>query len=176
MRPVVLNKHSHHRRTGFSLLELLVTVTIMATLMSSVFVLLRTGRSAWEANDTDQTRLEAAHAVMRHIVRHVRQSEEVTAISSSFDNSGTLSVLMPSGEIYVWDHAAGLVSFGINSADDLLGENITELNFIGYEADGTTTTTTVADIQSILATVTVTLPRNTGATQIVQCWIWKRSW
>lgn len=176
MRRVVLNTCSYHRQRGFSLLELLVTVTIMATLMTSVFVVLGTGRSAWEANDTDQTRLETAHAVMRHIVRHVRQSDGATAISTSSDTSGTLSVRMPSSQVYVWDHSAAQVSFGVDTASDLLGENITELNFVGYEADGITTTTTADEIQSILVTVTVSLPRSAGATKIVQSWVWMRSW
>ena len=164
------------KRDGFSLLELMVTVVIMATLLTSVFVVLRTSQDAWEGIDSDQTRLESAHATLRHIVRQVRQGDSVLSISAAGDNSGSLSVLMPNGSTYVWDHSGSQVLFGVGTATDLLGEDIAELNFVGYEADASTATTTVGDIQSVLATVQVNLNRTSGSQQTIQSWIWIRTW
>jgi len=163
-------------RTGFSLLELTVVAAMMAVLVTSVSVLLRTSQNAWEAHDSDQARLESAHAVLRHLVRHVRQGEAVTAISAPADTSGTISVLMPDAQTFVWDHSGSNVNFGAGTADSLLAEGIDELSFTGYKADGVTATTVPDEIQSVLCTAKVTLPRQTGASRTVQCWAWLRAW
>ncbi len=166
------------RRFGVTLLEVIIASTILTTVVSSVTILLRSGRDAWEANNNDQARLEAAHATVRHIVRRVRQATSVVAMSGPSDDSGSISVLMESGDTYVYDHDSSddTVDFGVTTAASVLGENITKLKFTGYEADGTTSTTVVGDVQSIKVEAEVQLPRATGGTKTVTSWAWIRTW
>lgn len=166
------------RRAGMSLLELILATTLLSTLVAATGIVLRTGHAAWEANNADAVRIASANAVLRHVARRVRQAQAVTNISSVGDASGTLSLSMPTLETYVWDHddVGDLVSFGVSTADSVLAEEITELSFTGYEADGVTQTAVADDIHSVKCQVSVQLPRDTGGARSVSCMAWLRSW
>jgi len=161
-----------------TLLELTIASTMLAVLVASVGLTLRTGRAAWEAHHDDAQRIAAANAAVRHIVRRARQATAVTNISDPSDTSGTLSLLMPSGETYVWDHdgATDELNFGVGAADGLLAEYITSLSFTGYEVDGQTATTVLGDLHSIRCTIGVQLPLESGGDKTVSCRAWLRSW
>jgi len=165
-------------RRAMTLLELITATALLTTLVTAVAVLLRGAHSAWQGHDYDLARLEAAHATLRHLARNIRQAQSVSTISPAGNLSGALAVVMPSGQTYAWDHddSADQVNFGITTASDLLAEEITELNFIGYRADGTTATTAVAEIQSIDCQVKVELPRQAGGTRSLTTRAWLRSW
>ncbi len=164
------------RRGGFSLLELMVTVTLMAAIVSSATMVLRSAQTAWGAHASDQARLDSAYATLRHITRTVRQAESVIAISAPSDASGSLSVLLSNGQTVVWDHAGTNVMYGVGSPSSLLAAGVNELSFTGYEADGTTPTTVPADIQSIACTVTVALERSASPARTIRTRIWLRVW
>jgi hypothetical protein len=161
-----------------TLLELIMATTLITAVVSTVGVVIRTGHVAWKARQDDSAKIMAANATVRHIVRRVRQAEAVTAISPPNKKEGHLSLLMPSGETYVWelDKQAEEAFFGVDSADNLLGRGITELTFTGYEADGVTETLTEDDIQSVKCRVVVELPRDVNGTRTVTCWAWLRAW
>jgi type II secretory pathway component PulJ len=161
-----------------TLLELVIASSMMALLLTAVTLLLRTSRQAWEAHAENYTRLEGLHATLRHIVRQVRQADAVTAVSTATDNSGGLTLAMPDGSSVAWDHdgTTNTVKSGITTADQLLANNITGLNIVGYKADGVTPTAVPAEIQSLRIAVTVQLPREQFATRTYSSWAWIRSW
>ena len=123
-------------------------------------------------------RAESAHAVLRHIVRDLRQATAVTAVTPTTDTSGSLSVQMATGEIHVWDHDSGTgnVLYGVTTATALLADNIDTLTFYAYEADGATLTTTPGDIQMVRCVATITMPYGGGTSRTVSCTGWVRSW
>lgn len=162
-----------------TLLELVIASTMLAIAMTSIAVIMRSGRQAWEAHEADYTRIEAAHATLRHVVREIRQADAVTAITASSDNSGAITLLMPSGDSKSWDHvgASNRVNFGVNvTPTDLLADEITGLRFSGFQADGATAAASADDTQCVRIDVTVQLPRETGGTRVVTSWAWVRSW
>jgi type II secretory pathway component PulJ len=165
-------------RRAFSLLELVISCAMLAVLMVAVGGVLRTSRQAWEAHAADYVRLEALHATVRHIVRKVRQAEEVTEVSASSDNSGRLGLKLVDGSTVVWDHDSGTskVNYGVSTPTSLLAENITTLRFYAYKADGVTLTTLPYEVQNLLVEASVTLPRESGGTKTVSSWAWIRSW
>lgn len=167
-----------NRRRGMTLLELIMATTLMTTMVATVAVVLRTGHAAWQAQQGEAAQIMAAHATVRHIVRRVRQAEAVDNISKATRIDGELKLLMPSGEKLVWklDKGTEEARFGINSADNLLSRGITELRFIGYEADGVTQTDDKKEVHSIKCQVRVELPRETNSTRTVSCWAWLRAW
>ena len=169
---------SSKTRLGFTLMEIMVATTLMATVMASVAVLLRGSFAAWQSHESDLTRVESAQATVRHLVRRIRQGQSVTAISTPATTAGTISILMPSGDTYVWarNSTTDQVLFGIDSATDLLAEDIAELSFEAFEADGTTATTVVDDIQVIRCVATVNLPGNAVGSRTISCRAWIRSW
>jgi prepilin-type N-terminal cleavage/methylation domain-containing protein len=170
---------SNNPHSGFSLLELTVTTAILALVGVASMSLVRTSYTAWNCHDDDQSQRQEAAAVLRHLCRNIRQARGVMAISTAADNSGALSLLMPNGQTYVWDHNGGSkqVLFGVTTATSLLSANIEQLNFIGLKIDGTTATTEVGLIHSIVCTVRFNLVRPTGnelVTLSSQAWV--RSW
>jgi len=165
-------------RRGMTLLELVLATTLLATMVGAVGIITRTGHTAWSAAQSDAARLASAGATARHIVRHVRQAQTVAAISSAGDTSGSLSLVMPSGETIVWEHdtPSSEVRYGVDAADSLLAEQIEQLSFTGYEADGVTETTDTALVQAVRCTVQVQLDRDSGATRSISCFAWRRCW
>lgn len=168
-----------NRQLGFTLLELMVTTAMLAVLSTATMTLVRTSYAAWNRHEEDQETRQAGIAVLRHIVRHVRQATAVMAISSAGDNSGTLSVLTTSGQTLVWDHDAGTkrVLFGVTTANQVLATGIEELNFVGFRTDGATATTDVGLIHSIRATTEIALNHSAGTEAVTtSCQAWLRAW
>ncbi|MEX2317815.1 MAG: prepilin-type N-terminal cleavage/methylation domain-containing protein [Pirellulales bacterium] len=164
------------RRGGFSLLELMVATAIMATLMTSLVVIVRSGYAVWNAQESDISVAENAHAVLRHFVREMRQATSVTVISAPASTTGNLSFTTSAGVTREWSYSGGQVLFNNGTSTQLLAPSINELNFIGYEADGTTTTTIVDEIQVVKCMVKVTMTQGGGTTRTESCRAWIRSW
>lgn len=163
---------------GFSLLEMMVATAIMATLMASVVVVIRTGYATWNAQEADIDVLENAYGVLRHVSQQLRQATGVSTITAPGNTSGSLTIVPASGAVRTWSHNAGTkqVSFNNGSSTGLLAKSINTITFTGYKADGITQTTTVADIQAVRCAVQVTLPHGGGVTRTVSCQAWIRSW
>ena len=178
-----LRKHTVSRvrtrtRCGMTLLELIIASSMLALLLGSVSVVIRSGRASWTAHEADYTRVEAAHSVLRHIVRKIRAADVVTEVTVATNNSGRLGLRMPNGDIVIWAHNSGgsLVNYGVASPDSLLAPNITGLRFRGLRADGVTAAATAAEVQCLQVEVTIQLPRETNGQRIVTSCAWVRSW
>ena len=165
-------------RHAMTLLEVIMATTLLATFATAVGLVLRTGHTAWSAHEADTAQLEAAHATARHVIRQIRQASAVVAISPAGSSSGSLSLLMPGGQTYVWSHNATTneVYFGVGSATDLLAAGISGLSFTAYQVDGTTPTAVPAQIRSIVCSVSVNLPRQVNPSRSVSSRGWIRAW
>ena len=125
------------------------------------------------------TRRQDAAAVLRHMVRRIRQAVAVTSITDATDNSGALSVLRSDGITLVWDHdgVGNDVLYGETTATSALAENITGMSFLGLKAAGTSATTQTDRIHSVRCTLSFTVDRPAGpATEQVAAQAWLRSW
>ncbi len=149
---------------------------MMAALMTSGVVLLRTTQSVWEAHQEDHVRLEAAQKLVRHLVRRIRQADSVVAITDANNLSGSVTLLMPDGNNYIWSHSVGAVRYGVGTASSYLARDIDALWFVAYKADGTTPTTDPTAIQSIACFTTITLPHGAGQTRTISGRAWRRTW
>lgn len=170
---------SSNRQPGFTLLELTVTTAMLAVVAMASMALVRTSYTAWSRHDDDHALRQEAAAVLRHLSRNIRQAHSIVSISGASDNSGALSLLMPNGQVYAWDHNGGTkqVLFGVTTASSLLAANIEELNFRGVKIDGSTETTEVGMVHSIICTVRFNLLRPTGNEQVtLSSQAWVRSW
>jgi prepilin-type N-terminal cleavage/methylation domain-containing protein len=171
-------READRRRSGFSLLEMMVATAIMATLLTSVVVMLRSGYAVWNAQEQDIAVASSGNAVLRHVVRELRQATAVTAISAPASTTGSLTFLTSSGATRSWSYNSGQsqVLFNNGTATQVLAPAINGLTFVGYEADGVTQTTVVDDIQVVRCSVTVTLTQGGGTVRTIACRAWLRSW
>ena len=171
-------KHGSRIRRGFSLLELIIASSMLAMLLTSISVVMRAGRESWDAHEADFTRVEAAHSVLRHIVRQIRAAESVSEVTDATDNSGRLGLRMQNGEIHIWahDNTNNRIDYGVTTPDNLLAPEVTGLRFSGLEADGVTAAATAADVQCLRIKVTIELPREVNGQRIVTSWAWIRAW
>ena len=169
---------TRRRRRGLSLLELMVATAMMATLMTSVVLVMRSGYSAWNAKEADIEALENGYGVLRHFVQQLRQADTIVSISGPSDTTGDLSFTTASGVTRTWSHNGGpeQVYFNNGTNNQLLARNIDSLTFTGYEADGVTPTMAANDIQAVKCTVQITLPQGAGVTRTLSCRAWIRSW
>lgn len=166
-------------RLGFTLLELITTTAMLATLTAACMVLVRTSYTAWNRHEDDHAVRRAGVDVLKHIVRQARQAQGVLEISLASETSGTLKLLGSQGNILVWEHDNGSkqVRFGLTTASSVLASNIEELNFVGYKLDGITTTTDPGLIHSVECTTKVNVPRPTGSETITTSnRAWLRAW
>jgi hypothetical protein len=157
---------------------MMIATTIMATLMASVVVVMRSGYAVWNAQEDDLDVLENGYGVLRHFSQQLRQATSVATITDPSNTSGSLAVVAASGATKTWTHNAGQkeITFNNGTSSGLLAKNINSVTYTGYKADGTTQTTTVADIQVVKCSVQVTLPRGAGVTRTVSTRAWIRSW
>ncbi len=146
---------------------MMVATAMMATLMASVVVVMRSGYAVWNAQEADIDVLENGYGVLRHFVQQMRQAESVTAISAASDTTGDLSFLTAAGDDANMEpqRRAGGSVFQQRHEQPAAGKDIDTLTFTGYEADGVTQTTVLDDIQVVKCTVQVTLPQGADVTR-----------
>jgi prepilin-type N-terminal cleavage/methylation domain-containing protein len=164
------------KRRGLSLLEMMAATTIMAAVMGAVVVVVQSSYACWNAHESDLNIEENAYAVLYHFVREMRQATAVTAITAASNTAGSLSITNSSGTTETWAISGSTVTFNNGSGAQNLATSINQLSFTGYQPDGVTATTTVANIQMVKCTVQVTLTHGAGLTRTVSTTAWIRAW
>lgn len=175
------DRPARRRRRGVTLLELVIASSMLAVIMTSLSMVMRTARVAWEANDNDYAALHHGQTVARHFVRQAREARSVKRLTNGGDN---ISLQLRDGSQLTWDHVGNsggntdvvLLSFSTSGQQIPLAYNIRNLSFTGYEADGKTVATDVDDIRLVQVNVTVVLPRGSNPQQTFSSKVWIRSW
>ena len=152
-------------KSGFTLLEMTVSMAMLAMLATSCMVLVRTSYATWNRHHQDSQQRQTIAALMRHIERKIRQAKGVQSISPYTETSGSLSLLMPTGETLVWQHDATTkeVRYGVDTATEVLATGIESLTFYGFTAPFTLTTDGSL-VHTILAFATINIARPAGTT------------
>lgn len=171
---------SRARRSGLSLLELVVSSAMLAVIVTSLSLVLRTARSAWDTAESDYGSLHHAHTIARHFVRQAREAASVSSLAS---NGRSVTLLLRDGDSVTWTYTAGgtgkyqdavNVTHSGTGQTSPLAYGIRELNFVGYDANSAITATP-QDIQLLEITVTVGIGKGT-VTRDVKSSVWVRAW
>ena len=153
---------------------------MLAIVVTSLSLVLRTARTAWDRAESDYGVLHHAHTVARHFVRQAREASAVTAHST---NGRSITLRLRDGNEVSWTFTPGttgnysdVVTVGYSSSGEQgpLAYGIRELNFVGYDANSNITST-VEDIQLVKVTVTVGIGRR-SALRNVTSYVWIRTW
>ena len=168
-------------RSGFSLLEMIIAMTLLSLVMSAVSVVLRTGREAWDAHESDSVRLRTAHASVRHIVRSAREASEILNITTGVTSNARLTIRLTDGDTLTWQHDSrrktiSLTQTSVSSTPAIIAENVETLEFVPYRIDGGVFTSNLIDrAQEIEVRVGVLLPRETPVLRQATARVWLRS-
>lgn len=163
------------------MLELVVAGSMLAGVMTSMSLVMRTARDSWEMSDTEYGVLHHMHAVGRHFVRAAREARGVASIRS--DGSGiTMEMRDGTTKEWAWSSASHsmkdvvTVQSSAVAQSSALAQNIASLQFVGFDADGVTTVTNPDDIRMVQVTVEVNVPKAAIPVRRMQSKVWIRSW
>ena len=176
----MIRQRRQHGRCGFSLIEMVIAMTLLSTVMTAVTVVLRTGREAWQTHEADHVRTRIAHASVRHIVRAVREASEIVSITTGVSSNSRLTVRLPDGDTLTWQHdSAGktisLTQTSISNTPSIIAENIETLEFVPSRVDGGLLSSSMMDrAQEIEIRVGVVLPRETPVVRRAIGRVWLR--
>lgn len=160
------------RRSGFTLLELVVVTTLMGITIASIAMLMRTSLSTWDAFESDQSRLEAIHAMVRHMVRGLRQANTVNSMTSSTDPLGNIEVKLGNGSTARWYRSGSTVFYELGGVGNPLCE-ASEFYVSGMKADGTSALS-ASEVRAVRITAVLTLTGNGTGQRRVQSTAWLR--
>jgi general secretion pathway protein J len=140
------------QHSGFTLLEVLVAVVIMAVIMTTAFGALRLGGRSWEAGVTRATDNERFRSVANLMRRQVSQIIPMTWTDGTnkriaFDGaSEQLRFVSPAPQQY---RQAGLFEYGLSAQRDGPDTNLI-LSFIPFNPDSEAFQTPASDQQLLL--------------------------
>ncbi|MCA9136317.1 MAG: hypothetical protein KDB00_06155 [Planctomycetales bacterium] len=145
------------------MLELIVAASMMAAVMTSLSLVMRSTRQCWETLDTEYAATHQMHAVTRHFVRAAREAKTVTSIKP--DGSGITMTLADDSPIsWEWRNSyhgnKHVVLLTTTAGSSVLAHGIDALAFRGFGTDGVTQISEPDDIQVVEVTATVTIPRS----------------
>jgi prepilin-type N-terminal cleavage/methylation domain-containing protein len=168
-------------RRGYSLLELTVAMSLLAVVMTATSSVLRSSRQVWEAHESDLTRLQTAHAVVRHIVRQAREASEVVSVDANQPSGAALTVRLPDGDELSWQHdsRSNQVLFrqaSVSATSQVVAEHIDSLEFRPTLIDGSAYQPDRTDrIQELTVLAGVTLQRETATVRRSVASVWLRA-
>lgn len=167
-------------RSAFTLLELVVAMSLMSLVMTATASVLRTSRTVWEAQEADVERLRSAHAVVRHIVRETREAKSVVIIDTDQATNARLSIHLSNGDELTWQHDAVtrqvlFTQTSVSSSAQLLAEFIETLEFRAKQIDlQTHNPNAVAETLELTILAGITLPREVPVTRQAVSSVWLR--
>lgn len=166
---------SPHDKSGFTLLETIMAVSLAALLMSPVVGMLRTCRGLWVQIQDDTAHADSLHATLRHITRNLRTAESVTFVDSSTVRAAELQFIDSRGQVCGWKHdvQTGQVVFARDKSLGLLAENIDQLKFSAFDESGRPTQDSRL-VKMIQCTAVTTVKRSSNATRTATCTVWIR--
>ncbi len=165
------------RRKGLTLLEVVIAGSMLAVVMTSLSLVLRTARTSWEANDNDYGSIHYAHTVALHFVREAREARSVASFAAD-DVAFTLRDGSQLGWRFEPNGDSGVVYVRSSriGEESPLAFGIHNLSFTGYLPDGITPATNLEEIALIEVQVSVRMARSSNSIQTIASRVWIRTW
>ncbi|QDT11427.1 hypothetical protein [Planctomycetes bacterium K23_9] len=163
------------------MLELIIAGSMLAGVMTSLSVVMRTARQSWEINDAESAALHQMQAVGRHFVRSARECRAVSNISA---DATSVTLVMRDGieTQWAWRNAGSgmsdvvIVGSSADGTESVLAQNIRSLQFVGYDADGVTVVSDPDEIRMLTIAVAIDLPGAADPQRQLRSSVWIRSW
>jgi len=156
-----------HTQKGISILEILLVVAILSLIVVAISPLFGSIVRSWQIGERQTELYNRARVGMDRMVKAIRQAQSVSSITSASDTDGQLVLTDTDDETFGFrrnssDNELEYDLPGTPTSWSTLVDSVGSLSFTAYEANGTTTTTTVSDIKSIVISMTLTDEENTA--------------
>lgn len=167
-------------RLGITLLELVISSSMLAVLATSLGLVLRTSRTAWESGDSHYVAQQHAQSVVLHFVRQARETRGVASIGSS-----RIQLELRDGSTMEWSlQSVGptgqpgtiMVKYSSPAQEIPLAYGVSNLSFSGFEADGVTPSSQASKIQLVEVRATINVAGSSVAQQTFSSRVWIRAW
>lgn len=137
--------------TGFTIVELLIVVAVMALLTAALSPLFRTSYQAWQIGDRRAEVIQNARLGMDKMSRELKQAKKITGVSSNTDSQGYITFLDYDGNAKEFRYDGGYLAYDSGSGLFTLAGPIESLSFSCYKRDGSSCpNTSPANISSIV--------------------------
>lgn len=143
----------HHFSTksdaGFTIVELLIVVAVMALLTAALSPLFRTSYQAWRVGDRRAEVIQNARIGMDKMSWELKQIKMVSDVSSPTNPQGYITFLDYEENLKEFRYEVGYLAY-VSGTVAILAGPIESLYFSCYESDGGTLTTFPANISTIV--------------------------
>ncbi|WP_146663514.1 LamG-like jellyroll fold domain-containing protein [Anaerohalosphaera lusitana] len=134
-------------RTGMTLLEMTISISIMAIVMSAVLPQFHNVFSSWESRRNTAELIQNGRVLHEHVNRLLREAVKITEMSSPDSNAGYIEFETSAGEEYRYELAEnGYVRYGLNGSMHDLAGPVDSFNIKCYEKSISTTPLTDPDL------------------------------
>ena len=128
-----------NKSVGYTLLELIMAMSLLSVITTGTSLALRSSRQAWEAFEATQTRIRTGHALVREIIRNAREGASVVSVTGPSRMAGALTIQVGDGNQLTWRHDSRtrrvMFEQTLPVSKVVLAENIQQLRFEARNAD-----------------------------------------
>lgn len=154
----IMNKK---KKMGFTLVELLVVVSMMSIVAVSITIPMRSSRQVWESGDRYAEVMQNALIGMDKITRELKHAKQIISISGPTITEGFVEFkdrldtpTIPSIKRFQYTAGGGNLMYGSPGSLSILTGPVNSLKFTCYQSDGSVPTTAPEKIAVIQVEMT----------------------
>ncbi|MBA7610450.1 hypothetical protein ES703_17658 [subsurface metagenome] len=135
------------RARALTLMEIIVSLAIMAIIFAVIVPLFVTMRNSWDSKQAAAETLQNGRVLIDHLNRNLSKAVKITAVSDSTETDGYIQFLDNDSNSLRYEIVDSYVQFGVvGSLSDLAGP-VSQLQFTCYDANDFNTP--IVDVNSI---------------------------
>lgn len=144
--------------SGLTLIELLVTTVLLATIVIIVAPFFRATFQAWQIGDRRAEIMQGARIGLERISQKIRGASQFISVTLPSDINGEIVILNADGSTDTFSRNAAKST--LDWDNESLVDSVSSLKFTCYKKDGTTTTPDPGEIKSVAIELIVTDEKN----------------
>lgn len=168
--------NSNRRTKALTLVEMVVAISMMVVILATIVPALAGIRNSWDSRQGNAQIVQNARVLTDHIYRHLAVAEQITAVSSSAQDRGSIEFIGSDGQTYRYAVSPeGYVQYGSPDGPADLAGSVTRFQFTCYDGNDFDTPTTVpGEIQFVMMDATFANAAIMGLDKTFRCSVYLR--
>lgn len=149
-----------YRRNGVTLVEMLVSISMMAVVMATIVPLMVSARLSLDASSNNMEALQNGRILLSHLRQHLSTASGIEAVSDSGTTLGYIEFLANDDNSYRYEVSdSGNVEYGQVGSLSILAGPVSQLQFTCY--DGNDMSSPITDVNEVrLIKIEATVSKN----------------